>query len=419
MSEISCHIITIGDEILYGHILDTNSRWLSENISLLGLKISKKSTISDNYKEITTSVNDSIAKYNLTILTGGLGPTNDDVTKKCLNEYFGCQLVYDKKTLDHIKKIFKKRNLDFTLKNKQQALVPDKCQVLHNKYGTAPGMSFIKNKMVLISLPGVPFEMKSLFKDECIDLIKSKFKLPVIHHRIIKTVGIGESWLSDIISEWENNLDKSIKLAYLPSLGRVKLRLTGHGKDLKKVKSKIKKEEMSLIPLIKKYVFGFDSDELENVVGKQLIKENKDISVAESCTGGNVSSLLTSVPGSSKYFKGGMIAYSNEIKINSLEVPKERIEKFGAVSREVVEEMAKKIRIKFKTSLGIASSGIAGPGGGTKDKPVGTVWIAVADKNNVMSKKLSLTDRRDVNITLSSISLLNIIRIFLEKYREC
>ena len=418
MSEISCHIITIGDEILYGHILDTNSKWLSENISLLGLKISKKSTISDNYKEIITSVNDSIAKYNLTILTGGLGPTNDDVTKNCLNEYFGCKLVYDKKTLDHIKKIFKKRNLDFTLKNKQQALVPDKCQVLHNKYGTAPGMSFIKNKMVLISLPGVPFEMKSLFKDECINLIKSKFKLPVIHHRIIKTVGIGESWLSDIISEWENNLDKSIKLAYLPSLGRVKLRLTGHGKDLKKVKSKIKKEEMSLIPLIKKYVFGYDSDELENVVGKQLIKENKDISVAESCTGGKVSSLLTSVPGSSKYFKGGMIAYSNEIKINSLEVPKVKIEKFGAVSREVVEEMAKKIRIKFKSSLGIASSGIAGPGGGTKDKPVGTVWIAIADKNNVMSKKLSLTDRRDVNITLSSISLLNIIRIFLEKYRE-
>ena len=175
---------------------------------------------------------------------------------------------------------------------------------------------------------------------------------------------------------------------------------------------------MSLIPLIKKYVFGFDSDELENVVGKQLIKENKDISVAESCTGGKVSSLLTSVPGSSKYFKGGMIAYSNEIKINSLEVPKVKIEKFGAVSREVVEEMAKKIRIKFKSSLGIASSGIAGPGGGTKDKPVGTVWIAIADKNNVMSKKLSLTDRRDVNITLSSISLLNIIRIFLEKYRE-
>lgn len=418
MSEISCHIITIGDEILYGHILDTNSKWLSENISLLGLKISKKSTISDNYKEIITSVDDSIAKYNLTILTGGLGPTNDDVTKNCLNEYFRCELVYDNKTLDHIKKIFKKRNLDFTPKNKQQALVPDKCQVLHNKYGTAPGMSFIKNKMVLISLPGVPFEMKSLFNDECINLIKSKFKLPVIHHRIIKTVGIGESWLSDIISEWENNLDKSIKLAYLPSLGRVKLRLTGHGKDLKKVKSKIKKEEMSLIPLIKKYVFGYDSDELENVIGKQLIKENKDISVAESCTGGNVSSLLTSVPGSSKYFKGSMIAYSNEIKINSLEVPKEKIEKFGAVSREVVEEMAKKIRIKFKTSLGIASSGIAGPGGGTKDKPVGTVWIAIADKNNIMSKKLSLTDRRDVNITLSSISLLNIIRIFLEKYRE-
>ena len=415
MSKVSCSIITIGDEILYGHILDTNSKWLSQELNEIGVKIIEKKSIGDDYDQIKDSVKNSLSNYGITILTGGLGPTNDDITKNCLNDYFKGKLIYHEKTLNHIKKIFEKRNLDFTTKNKDQALVPDTCKVLHNKYGTAPGMVFKDENRILISLPGVPFEMKSLFEDECEKVIFDNFDLPKIYHRMIKTVGIGESWLSDLIQNWENNLAKNIKLAFLPSIGRVKLRLTGFGDDEKTIKNAIKKEEEKLIPIIDKYVFGYDSDELENIIGDQLKSKKQDLSIAESCTGGYVSNLITSIPGSSKYFKGSLIAYSNEIKIKELGVSPENINDFGAVSKEVVEEMAKNIRLKFKTSIGIASSGVAGPGGGTKDKPVGTVWVAYSDTKITVSKKLNLTERRDVNIILSSINLLNLLRINLKK----
>lgn len=416
MNKITCQIITIGDEILYGHILDTNSKWLSQELNEIGVKIIEKKSIGDDYDQIKDSVKNSLSNYDITILTGGLGPTNDDKTKNCLNDYFKGKLIYHEKTLNHIKKIFEKRNLDFTTKNKDQALVPNTCKVLHNKYGTAPGMVFKDENRILISLPGVPFEMKSLFEDECEKVIFDNFDLPKIYHRMIKTVGIGESWLSDLIQNWENNLAKNIKLAYLPSIGIVKLRLTGFGDDEKTIKNAIKKEEEKLIPIIDKYVFGYDSDELENIIGDQLKSKKQDLSIAESCTGGYVSNLITSIPGSSKYFKGSLIAYSNEIKIKELGVSPENINDFGAVSKEVVEEMAKNIRLKFKTSIGIASSGVAGPGGGTKDKPVGTVWVAYSDKKITISKKLNLTERRDVNIILSSINLLNLLRINLKKY---
>ena len=415
MSKISCSIITIGDEILYGHILDTNSKWLSQELNKIGVKIFEKKSIGDDYDQIKDSVKNSLSNYDITILTGGLGPTNDDITKNCLNDYFKGKLITHKKTFKHIKQIFEKRNLDFTTKNKNQALVPDTCKVLHNKFGTAPGMVFHHGEKILISLPGVPFEMKSLFEDECKKVIYDNFDLPKIFHRIIKTVGIGESWLSDLIQNWENNLAKNIKLAYLPSIGRVKLRLTGFGDDEKTIKNAIRKEEEKLIPIIDKYVFGYDTDELENIIGDQLKTKKQDLSIAESCTGGYVSNLITSVPGSSKYFKGSLIAYSNEIKIEELGISPDTINNFGAVSKETVEEMAKNIRTKFKTSIGIASSGIAGPGGGTKDKPVGTVWIAYSDEKITVSKKLNLTERRDVNIILSSINLLNLLRINLKK----
>ena len=270
MSKVSCSIITIGDEILYGHILDTNSKWLSQELNEIGVKIIEKKSIGDDYDQIKDSVKNSLSNYDITILTGGLGPTNDDKTKNCLNDYFKGKLIYHEKTLNHIKKIFEKRNLDFTTKNKDQALVPNTCKVLHNKYGTAPGMVFKDENRILISLPGVPFEMKSLFEDECEKVIFDNFDLPKIYHRMIKTVGIGESWLSDLIQNWENNLAKNIKLAYLPSIGIVKLRLTGFGDDEKTIKNAIKKEEEKLIPIIDKYVFGYDSDELENIIGDQL-----------------------------------------------------------------------------------------------------------------------------------------------------
>tara|TARA_B100000959_G_scaffold279847_1_gene340675 strand:+ start:133 stop:1383 length:1251 start_codon:yes stop_codon:yes gene_type:complete len=410
VNKITCHIITIGDEILYGHILDTNSKWLSQKIIDLGITVSKKTSIGDNNSDINYNIKKSISNYNLTIITGGLGPTNDDITKNCLNNIFDGNLVYDKKTFNHIKKIFKERNFDFTQKNKDQALVPNNCKVLFNQFGTAPGMAFEKNENILISLPGVPFEMKSLFENGCINLIKKKFTLPFIYHRMIKTVGIGESWLSDKISNWENNLDKDLSLAYLPSIGRVKLRLTGKGDDISKLKVKVKKEEKNLVSLINKYIYGYDNDELENVIGNFLTKTNKTISVAESCTGGNISSLITSVPGSSKYFTGGIVAYSNEIKINSLGIDQDTLNKYGAVSKEVAEQMAKNIRIRFNSSIGISSTGIAGPSGGTKEKPVGTIWIAFSDKEKTISKKLILTKRRDVNTVLTTINSLNLLR---------
>lgn len=416
MSEIYCEIITIGDEILYGHILDTNAKWLSKNLNELGVKTNKISTIGDNYIQIKDILQSSIKENDIIILTGGLGPTNDDITKKCLNDFFKGKLISDKNTLSHIKKIFKKRNLDLTKKNRDQALVPDNCKVLHNKYGTAPGIAFEKDNKLVISLPGVPYEMKSLFEDQCSKIIKQKFSLSIIHHRTIKTVGIGESWLSDLISEWEKNLDNTISLAYLPSIGRVKLRLTGRGNNLNKIKSVIDKEEKKVVPIIRKYIYGFDNEELESCVGNLLIKNKKTLSIAESCSGGYLSHLVTSIPGSSKYFSGSIVAYSNNIKINNLNVNKKNIEKFGAVSKEVVEEMATNVRKKFNSSIGISTSGIAGPSGGTEKKPVGTVWIGYSDKNKTLSKKLLLTNRRDINITLSSIGALNMARLNLEGY---
>jgi len=418
MKNILSEIITIGDEILYGHILDTNAKWLSEKLNEIGIKSNKISTIGDNYNQINNTLKCSLKENHIIILTGGLGPTNDDITKKCLNDCFSGKLVHDKKTLFHIKNIFKKRNLDFTKKNKDQALVPDNCIVLHNQYGTAPGMAFKKDNKLIISLPGVPFEMKSLFTDKCVELIKKQFVLPFIFHRTIKTVGIGESWLADLIKDWENNLNKNIKLAYLPSLGRVKLRLTGNGKNLNFIKKNIKNEEKKLLKIIKKYVYGFDNDELESSVGNLLISKNKTLAIAESCSGGFASHMITSVPGSSKYFSGSIIAYSNSIKINNLNVNEDNIKKYGSVSKKVVEEMAVNVRKKFNSSIGIATSGIAGPDGGTKEKPIGTVWIGISDNKATYSKKLMLTERRDVNITLSSVGVLNMVRLNLEGYRK-
>ena len=416
MSEIYCEIITIGDEILYGHILDTNSKWLSKNLNELGVTTNKISTIGDNYIQIKDILESSIKENDIIIFTGGLGPTNDDITKKCLNDFFKGKLITDNNTLFHIKKIFKKRNLDLTKKNRDQALVPDNCKVLNNKYGTAPGIAFEKDNKLVISLPGVPYEMKSLFENKCSQIIKQKFSLSIIHHRTIKTVGIGESWLSDLISEWEKNLDNNISLAYLPSIGRVKLRLTGRGNNLNKIKSAIDKEEKKVLPILRKYIYGFDNEELESCVGNLLIKNKKTLSIAESCSGGYLSHLVTSIPGSSKYFSGSVVAYSNNIKINNLNVNKKNIEKFGALSKEVVEEMATNVRKKFNSSIGISTSGIAGPSGGTENKPVGTVWIGYSDKNKTLSKKLLLTNRRDINITLSSIGALNMARLSLEGY---
>ena len=411
---VKSHIITIGDEILSGHIADTNAKWLSEKLYSIGVNTSKRITISDDKKQIKKTLKLSINSSDIIIVTGGLGPTNDDITKKTLCEVYGSTLIENKESLDNISKIFKKRGLELTKKNIEQALVPDKCKVLNNEFGTAPGMAFYEDNTLLISLPGVPYEMKSLFEDKCISHIKQKFKLPYIYQKTIKTTGIGESWLSDIIKDWENEIEEGIKLAYLPSLGRVKLRLTGKGENIDELKKKIENQVKKVLPLIKKYVFGYDDDELEDVIGKILSKKNKTISVAESCSGGNVSKTITALPGSSNYFIGGIVAYSNKVKVDELKIGRELIERNGAVSKEVVEKMAEGIRKKFKSDIGLSTSGIAGPSGGTPEKPVGTVWIGYSDNKVTKSKKLNLTERRDLNIILTTVNLLNLLRLSLK-----
>ena len=415
MKKIFSQIITIGDEILYGHIIDSNAQWLSLELSKIGLITQKRVTIGDNENDILQTLKESIINNHLIIITGGLGPTNDDITKNCLLKFFNTKLVLNKEAYEDIKKLFKNRNLEFTDKNKSQAFLPKCAKKITNLNGTAPGMWFQKNSKIIISLPGVPHEMKEIMKNKCLKMIKNYFKTPVIYHKTIKTVGIGESWLSDKIQNWEKKIGKNIKLAYLPSIGEVKLRLTSSGKSKSYLKRKIDEEIKKVLPIINKYIYGYDDEKIEDCVAKLLIKNKKTIAIAESCSGGLISHKLTNISGSSSYFIGGIISYSNSIKNKELQISSDFINKFGAVSEEVVKTMAKNIRLKFKSSIGVASSGIAGPTGGTKEKPIGTIWIAYSDSKETKTRKLKLTKNRDLNIKLTCLNLLNMIRINLSK----
>jgi len=415
MKKIYSEIITIGDEILYGHILDSNAQWLSLELDKIGLTTKKRITIGDNEEIILKTLKESIINNHLIIITGGLGPTNDDLTKKCLTKFFKSKLVLNKEALEEIKNLFQSRNLELTKKNKSQAMLPECAKKITNPNGTAPGMWFEKNSKIIISLPGVPYEMKEIVKKYCLKMIHSYFNPQVIFHKTIKTIGIGESWLADMIQNWEKNIKKNIKLAYLPSIGQVKLRLTATGKDKIVLKKEINEEIEKVLPRITKYVYGYDNEKIEECVAKLLIKNKKTIAIAESCSGGLLSHKLTSISGSSNYFVGGIISYSDSIKNNELKISKTILKKHGAVSEEVVKNMAKNIRIKFQSSIGVASSGIAGPTGGTKEKPVGTIWIAYSDSKGTIAKKLKFSKNRSLNIQLTSLSLLNMIRIYLIK----
>jgi nicotinamide-nucleotide amidase len=403
-------IITIGDEILYGQITDTNSQWISAELDKLGIKTRQKSSVSDNASEILRILEEASKRSSLVIITGGLGPTNDDITKKTLCTYFNVELVWNDAVINHLEHLFSSRGRVLTDINKQQALLPANCEVLTNRSGTAPGMWMDVNDVVYISLPGVPYEMKAILNDFGLVKIKERFQTPTIVHRLIKTSGIGESTLSEIIADWENTLPKHISLAYLPSLAEVKLRLTGVGENEAELQREIQTEINRVLPLIEKYVFGFDSDTLEKSIGELLKSKNKTIATAESCTGGYIAHILTSVPGASSYFGGSIVAYQNAIKTEFLDVPAGIIQQHGAVSEKTVEIMAKQIKEKFGTSIGIATSGIAGPDGGTTEKPVGTIWIAYADDTRIITKKLQLSTIREYNIRLTAVSVLNLIR---------
>ncbi len=418
MTPIAAEILTIGDELLYGHVLDTNSQWISQELDKVGAKIVAKTTVGDNEVDILQALALAEKRASVILITGGLGPTNDDLTKPSLAKYFDSPISLHPVALEEITKLFARRGFELTPTNRRQAELPDKCTMLSNPNGTAPGMLFERNGKVFISLPGVPFEMKAMITDPVIPILREKFSLPVIYHKTIGTVGLGESWLSDKIKDWEAGLPEHIKLAYLPNLGQVRLRLTAIGLELAKLEEDVEAEIKKVNPLIDQYIYSSDGQTLEETVGKLLKSRALTMASAESCTGGFLAQQITSVAGSSHYFKGGVIPYHNEIKESILGVKKETLNQYGAVSEETALEMATKVRYKFGVDIGVASSGIAGPGGGSDEKPVGTIWIAYSDKKNIKTRKLNLGLSRENNIKYAALTLLNMVRIMVNRMEK-
>ena len=412
---VRAEIITIGDEILYGQILDTNTQWISFELDKLGIKTIRKSSVGDSAEEITAILNESKSRADVVFITGGLGPTKDDLTKKVLSDFFQCSQEMNEDALKDVTEFFFKRGRELTDINRGQALLPTKAQFIPNKQGTAPCMWFDEFGVIWVSMPGVPFEMKAIMENEVIPKLISHFKTPIIYHKVIKTIGIGESYLSDLIQDWELSLPKQIKLAYLPSLGIVKLRLTAFGDDLEKLKLNVETQIDALRPTINSYIFGYNKDEISEVVGQLLLKNKATIALAESCTGGHLSHQFTQISGCSEYYMGGVISYSNEVKKEILHVSESILNVDGAVSESCVTAMAKSIREKFKSTYGMATSGIAGPAGGSVEKPVGTVWIALASEEEVITRKLHLGGNRMQNIHMTSLNSLNLLRRYLLK----
>jgi len=403
-------IINIGDELLIGQVINSNASWIAQQLNTIGIDVLRINIVSDKADDIFNVLDEAKIKADIILMTGGLGPTNDDITKETLCKYFNTCLVLNESVIHEISEIFKKRGLTLTEKNRKQAEVPESCTVIPNKQGTAPGMWFEQNEKIFISMPGVPYEMKAMISDFIIPMLKEKTGKDAIVHKTILTQGIGESFLSDIIEDWENNLPKDVNLAYLPSPGLVRLRLTAKGIDYDVLSNIIENEITKLKKLIPEYIYGFDSEALELIIGKLLTERGKTLVTAESCTGGYIAHCITKVPGSSVYFKGSIIAYSNEVKENLLNVKHETLVEHGAVSEETVKEMAKNIRLKLNANFSIAVSGIAGPDGGTPEKPVGLVYIAVASKDSVLVEKFQFWNNRLANIERATVNALNMLR---------
>ena len=410
------HIITIGDELLIGQVIDTNSAWLAQNFNAMTIGTVKKIfTISDKEKDIFEAVEKSFNEADLIIITGGLGPTKDDITKKVLADFFEDTMVFNEELYLKIKEIFENwshKNVKIT---KEQYFFPSKTTLLTNKMGTAPGMWFEKDGKVLISLPGVPFEMKYIMENAGFEKLSEKFENDPVVHRTIKTVGIGEGKLSEKLEDFERNLPRDVGLAYLPSIGEVRLRLTMQGSDLDRITQEVDALKDEVKRILGDFIYGYENESLSEAVGKLLLSQNKTIGFAESCTGGYLSHLITSIPGSSQYFEGAAITYSNFQKENLLNVSHETIKQHGAVSEATVIAMVKGVLNTLKTDVAVSISGIAGPGGGTADKPVGTIWFAIGDKERIISRKIQLQKDRMKNIQYAGIYALNMIRQFLLK----
>ncbi|MEM8526429.1 MAG: competence/damage-inducible protein A [Bacteroidota bacterium] len=407
------HIITVGDEILIGQIIDTNSAWMGEELNKYGASIQQITTISDDLEVIKSTLKQAFEHTDIVLMTGGLGPTKDDVTKKAIAEFYGTDFTFSQPTYDRIVKMFEKWGRTTTEAHRLQCFMPSNATLLHNKMGTAPGMWFEENGKVLISMPGVPYEMKYLMEYEVIPKLLTQFQQESIAHRTVLTVGEGESRIAARIEAFENSLPPFIKLAYLPGSGRVRLRLTGRGLEQKELERQLEEQVKILVPQVEELVYGYDKTPLEVAVGELLTEKKLKLATAESCTGGYLAHSFTQYSGSSAYYVGSVIAYANEVKMQQLGVSEKTLEKHGAVSEECVREMVSGLLERFPADVGISISGIAGPTGGTEEKPVGTIWLAVGDENQIYTKKLQLGKDRIRNIQFTAVRALDFIRLFL------
>ncbi len=407
----NAELVTIGNELLSGKTTDTNSAWIASQLELTGLQVTRITSVGDSRGDIVAVLGEAGDRADVVIVTGGLGPTSDDITKPALCEFFNTRLVFREDIYNHIETLLAKKSCRINEHNRRQAEIPEMAGTLHNTEGTAPGLWFEKNGTIYISLPGVPFEMKELLVSQVIPLLSEKFSFKPAFYRTVITQGTFEAHLAELLEDFEKQMPSGITVAYLPSPGIIKLRIGGRGLNTLHLKEQVEKQLEHLREIIPQYIVGFDEETLEIVIGKLLTDRNESLAVAESCTGGAISSLITGVPGSSKYFKGGIVAYSNEIKKDQLAISPTLIETYGAVSKQVVEDMAINSRLLFNSTWSIAISGIAGPSGGTPEKPVGTTWIAVSCSKFTRSAEFRFGDNRLRNIRRASAAALNMLRM--------
>jgi len=398
-NRVKVEIITIGDEILIGQIVDTNSAWMATELNRSGFELAQISSVHDDVDHIVQSLDLALQRADIVLFTGGIGPTNDDITKQTLCKYFGSKLIFDQSVFQNIEKLFVNRpNYAMNELTRSQAMVPENSIVIQNVVGTAPIIWFEKGKKVVISMPGVPYEMKRAMSFEIIPRLQKQFQTPVLLHKTVQVYGYAESALALKIADWEKKLPANISLAYLPNSGIIKLRLSGLSDDMLALEFSVNQQIDLLSQILGKAVVAFEDIPIEQLVGNMLIAQGKMIATAESCTGGNIAHLFTMIPGSSTFFKGSVVAYGNDIKEGVLKVSPDDLERDGAVSRVVAEQMAEGVRKLLKSDVAIATTGIAGPTGGTAEKPVGTVWIAACSADTMVSRLYQFGSLREQNI---------------------
>lgn len=406
-------IITIGDELLIGQVIDTNSAWMAQELNKIGVSVKHRLAVGDTWDDIWQALDAESKQASVILITGGLGPTADDITKPLLCKYFKGEMIVDQGALDNVTHIFERLKRPMIERNRKQAEVPDTCTVIQNKRGTAPGMRFEKDGVMYVSMPGVPHEMKGMMEDDVLPQLQQLLPGQNIIHRTLLTVGVGESFLADLIQDWETNLPSFIKLAYLPNYGMVRLRLTGSSADKAALETTIMQEFEKLQIIVKDYLVTTEDEPMQSVVARLLKQHKATVSTAESCTGGYIAHLFTAQAGSSEYFEGSIVAYSYGVKENLLGVSKNILEEKGAIAEEVVIEMVKGALATLKTTYAVAVSGIMGPGGGTAQKAVGTVWVAVGNAIKTQTQQFHFRFDRQRNIELTAVNALNLLRKFV------